>query len=65
VIITRSKADLVKTTNSGEEVFKATFDVNQYKHSSWAGEDDDAFKNELRTRIAQTIRAVEQSYFSL
>lgn len=65
VIVTRKASDIEQETKNGDKVWKLTFDINQYKHSKWKDEHDEDFKAELRTRISQTIKAIEQDYFSI
>lgn len=64
-IITREEEEVKKITKADEEVLKLTFDINQYKHSFWKDENDENFKNAIRERIQQTIKAIEQDYFAI
>lgn len=64
-IITRKEDEVKKTTDEGEEVWKLTFDINQNKHSLWVNENDEEFKEAIKERISQTIKSIEQDYFTI
>ncbi|MCF7810285.1 hypothetical protein K9N50_04780 [bacterium] len=64
-IITRKEDEVKRTTGEGEEVWKLTFDINQNKHSLWIDENDEDFKAAIKERIRQTIKSIEQDYFTI
>ncbi|NQT33549.1 hypothetical protein HQ587_00055 [bacterium] len=64
-IITRRKEDAEVKTKDDKTVLKLTFDINQYKHSFWKDENDKEFEEAIKERIQQTIKSIEQDYFTI
>jgi len=63
-IITRKHSEVEMATDAGK-FWRLTFDISQYKHTTWKNEHDSEFKTALRERIRQTIKAIEQDYFNI
>ena len=63
-IITQRKDEVEKVTTDGEIIWKTPFDINQYRFSVWKDENDEEFKSDLRDRIAQTVKLIEQDFLS-